>query len=477
MTKTVTLIEGDGVGPEIIHAARRIVEATGAPIQWEVCEAGEKVFNAGLETGVPPETIASLKRTKVGLKGPLQTPVGYGEKSANVTLRAFFETYANVRPVRSIPGVKTPFSDKFIDFVIIRENLEDLYSGIEYLQTPYVAEGLKLITRKGSEKIIRFAFEFARAEGRHKVHCATKANILKLTEGLFKKTFEDISTEYPDIEAHHIIIDNCAHKMVMHPEDFDVIVTTNLQGDIISDLGSGLVGGLGIAPAANIGNEVSIFEAVHGSAPDIAGQNKVNPSAILFSTVLMLRYLKEFDAAHQIEQSLLYTLGVEKAFPQDLDRASTLTTTEFTDLVILNLGNETDFWPSRAYKPLQLPQAKNPHNAVSEKELGVDIFIESPLSAEELGKSLEIIALSSPFILKMISNRGVQVYPASGAIQPDTVDHWRARFLLKNKEIQIKDKDILSFLEVIGSQHKWGHVQKLYAFNDVMGFTKAQGEP
>ncbi len=476
MIKTVTLIEGDGVGPEIIHAAQRVVEATGVKIQWEVCEAGAKVFKKGLATGVPPETIHSLERTKVALKGPLETPVGYGEKSANVTLRALFETYANTRPVRHIPGIQTPFSGRPIDFVVVRENVEDLYAGIEYLQTPSVVEALKLVTVKGSEKIIRFAFELARAEGRKKVHCATKANILKLTEGLFKRVFEDVSKDYSDIEAHHIIIDNCAHQMVVHPEIFDVIVTTNLHGDIISDLASGLVGGLGVAPAANIGDEVSIFEAVHGSAPDITGQNVVNPTAILFSAALMLRHLKEFEAAYLIEQSLLYTLGVQKAFPKDLDKNTTLTTTGFTDIIIQNLGKTTDFWPSRPYKPLQLPHVKNPQEPSSRKEVGVDIYLESTLSPEDLGKNLEDLALSSPFFLKMISNRSVQVYPTLGGIKPDTVDHWRARFFLKEGQEKIKDSDLLGFVERVGQTHRWMHIEKLQEFNGNPAFTKAQGE-
>ncbi len=476
MIKAVSLIEGDGIGPEIIHATQRVVDASGVKIQWELCEAGTKVFKKGLETGIPQETIDSIKRTKVALKGPLETPVGYGEKSANVTLRALFETYANIRPVRQIPGIQTPFSGRHIDFVVVRENVEDLYAGIEYLQTPNVAEALKLISRKGSEKIIRFAFELAQSEGRHKVHCATKANILKLTEGLFKKTFEDVSKDYPNIEAHHIIIDNCAHQMVVRPEAFDVIVTTNLHGDIISDLGSALVGGLGVAPSANIGDEVSIFEAVHGSAPDIAGQNIVNPTAIFFSAVLMLRHLEEFEAAHLIEQSLLYTLGIEKAFSRDLDRTSTLTTSGFTDIIIRNLGKETNFWAIRPYKPLHLEMVKDSSETVPRKEVGVDIYIESTLSPAALGKSLEEISLLSPFFLKMISNRSIQVYPAIGGLNPDTVDHWRARFFLKNKEIQIKDEDILNLIERIGKNHRWMHIEKLNEFNHIPAFTKAQGE-
>jgi isocitrate dehydrogenase len=476
MAKTVTLIEGDGIGPEVTHAAKRIVEATGVKIDWEICEAGAKIFKKGLATGVPQETIDSIKRTKVALKGPLETPVGYGEKSANVTLRALFETYANTRPVRQIPGIHNPYADRKIDFIVVRENVEDLYAGIEYLQTPSVAEGLKLITRKGSEKIIRFAFELARAEGRKKVHCATKANILKLTEGLFKKTFEEVSLDYPDIEALHIIIDNCAHQMVLRPEIFDVIVTTNLHGDIISDLGSGLVGGLGVAPAANIGEEVSIFEAVHGSAPKYTGLNVINPSALIFSAVLMLRHLGEFEAAHLIEQSLLYTLGIEKAFLRDLDKASTLTTTAYTDIVIKNLGKETDFWTPRHYKPLHLTHIKDPDDNIPRKDVGIDVYIESLLTPEALGKSLEKISSDSPFTLKMISNRGLQVYPLLEGVKPDTVDHWRARFFLKDSQKPMSDSDIVSLVEKIGHTYRWMHLEKLFEFNGAPSFTKAQGE-
>jgi isocitrate dehydrogenase len=476
MTKAVTLIKGDGIGPEVIDAARRVIDATGVKIEWEVCEAGAAVFKRGLATGIPQETIDSILRTKVALKGPLETPVGFGEKSANVTLRALFETYANTRPVQGLPGIKTPFTDRTIDFVVVRENLEDLYAGIEYLQTPTVAEGVKLITRSGSEKIIRFAFELARAEGRHKVHCATKANILKLTEGLFKKVFEEVAPDYPEIEAQHLIIDNCAHQLVLHPEIFDVIVTTNLQGDIISDLASGLIGGLGIAPAANIGDHTAIFEAVHGSAPKYAGKNIINPTAVLLSAALMLRHMKEFAAAHAIEQSLLYTFGVEKVFTQDLDKGSPLTTTAFTDRVINNLGYETEFWTRRTYKPLFIPKIKEYTGPTSRKTVGLDIFLESTLSSEALGRSLEDIAASSPFVLKMISNRSVQVYPPNRGINVETVDHWRARFFVKEGSSFTEEEDILTLIAKIGQAHRWMHIEKLYDFNGTLSFTKAQGE-
>lgn len=475
MAKAVTLIEGDGIGPEVVGSAKRVLEEMGVNIHWEVCEAGAVVFKKGLATGVSPETIESIMRTRVVLKGPLETPVGYGEKSANVTLRALFETYANVRPIHQIPGINTPFQNRNIDFVVVRENLEDVYTGIEYMQTPTVAEALKLITRKGSEEIIRFAFELARAEGRKRVHGATKANILKLTEGLFKKVFEAVSLDYPDIESLHLIIDNCAHQMVLHPEIFDVIVTTNLHGDILSDLGSGLVGGLGIAASANIGREAAIFEAVHGSAPRHAGKNTINPTALLFTTVLMLRHLEEFKAANQLEQAILYTLGVQKAFTQDLDKTAPLSTTEFTDAVIQNLGKKTDFWARRPYKPIHLDKPSLPKKKLPQKGVGIDIYIESHLSPEELGKSLEEIALPSPFRLAMISNRGIQVYPTIGGLKPDTVDHWRARFFLK-EEKELKDQELLSFIQTIGDKHRWMHIEKLFEINNAPAFTKAQGE-
>ena len=337
--KLVTLIPGDGIGPEVVAAAQRIIEAAGARIEWEERQAGASVFLQGLATGVPEETIASIRKTRVVLKGPLETPVGFGEKSANVTLRKLFETYGNIRPARELPGIATPYSGRGVDLVIVRENVEDLYAGIEHMQTPGVAQCLKLISRKGCEKIVRLAFELARAEGRTLVHCATKSNIMKLTEGLLKRTFEEIAPEYPDIEAQHIIIDNCAHQLVKRPEQFDVIVTTNMNGDIISDLSSALVGGLGFAPSANLGADVAIFEAVHGSAPKYAGKNVINPTALVLSAVMMLRHLGEFDAAATIEEALLASLEQGKT-TRDIagDEGGALSTTAFTEAVCERLA-------------------------------------------------------------------------------------------------------------------------------------------
>ncbi|MGI8509392.1 MAG: isocitrate/isopropylmalate family dehydrogenase, partial [Gemmatimonadaceae bacterium] len=273
----VTVLSGDGIGPEVVDAALRIIKAAGVPLDPEVHEAGARAFQRGIESGVPKETIESVERTRVVLKGPLETPIGFGNKSANVTLRKLFETFANVRPVRELPGVRTAYTGRNIDIVVVRENVEDLYAGIEHMETPAVAQCLKIISRPGSEKIARFAFAYAVAEGRKKIHCATKSNIMKLTEGMFQHTFEDVAREYPQIDARHILVDNCAHQLAMRPEQFDIILTTNMNGDILSDLTSGLTGGLGFAPSANIGSDVAMFEAVHGSAPDIAGKDLANP--------------------------------------------------------------------------------------------------------------------------------------------------------------------------------------------------------
>ncbi len=475
----VTLIPGDGIGPECIEATRRIIEATGAPIEWDIHHAGASIFKQGLPSGVPQDTIESIQKTRVVLKGPLETPIGFGEKSANVTLRKLFETYGNIRPVRELPGVKTPYSGRNIDLVVVRENVEDLYAGIEYMQTPGVAECLKLISAKGCEKIVRLAFEVARAEGRKTVHCASKSNIMKLTEGLLKKTFEAIAPEYPDIESHHIIIDNCAHQLVKKPEQFDVIVTTNMNGDIISDLSSALIGGLGFAPSANIGNEVAIFEAVHGSAPKYAGKNVINPLAVLLSGVLMLRHLKLFEQASSIENSVFVTLEEGKVLTRDIvgdEKAAS--TTRFTDEIIANLGHSSKNWHVRNYKEVKLPVLKPDIDyvkATSRKVTGVDLFVESGLSADKLGPILEKKVSGSKLKLKMISNRGTKVYPSAGAIT-DCVDHWFCRFIAVDPKEEVSDEIIADLVQKVGKDYRWVHLEKLQEIDGKPGYTKAQGE-
>ena len=472
----VTLIPGDGIGPEVVHATQRVIAAAGVAIAWEECEAGANVFRQGLASGVPEATIDSIARTGIALKGPLETPVGYGEKSANVTLRKLFETYGNIRPVRELPGVQTPYSGRGIDLVVIRENVEDLYAGIEHMQTPDVAQCLKLISRQGCEKIVRLAFAYARTEGRKKVHCATKANIMKFTEGMLKRVFEEIAPEYPEIEAQHIIIDNCCHQLVRHPEQFDVIVTTNMNGDIMSDLTSGLIGGLGFAPSANIGNNVAIFEAVHGSAPKYAGKDTINPTALILSGVLMLRYLQEFAAAAAIEHAVLATLeaGIYTRDVRPDDRA--VGTTAFTDAVIAHLGTSTSGWSIREQHPLEVP--KKPISFTqprSRRTVGVDVFIEADLDPVTLGESIGGIAAATPVHLKMISNRGTKVYPPTAAV-PDCVNHWRCRFIVNDAQEDLTDTALLDLLSRITPHYRWMHVEKLAEFDGVSAYTRAQGE-
>ena len=473
----VTVIPGDGIGPECVRSARRIVEAAGADVEWEEHRAGAEVFKEGLPSGVPAETIESIDRTRVVLKGPLETPVGFGEKSANVTLRKLFETYANVRPVRELPGVTTPYSGRGIDLVVVRENVEDLYAGIEHMQTPGVAQTLKLISRKGCEKIVRFAFELARAEGRKSLACATKANIMKFSEGMLKRTFEDVASEYPDIESWHVIVDNCAHQLVKRPEQFDVIVTTNMNGDILSDLTSALVGGLGYAPSANIGSDIAIFEAVHGSAPKYAGKDVINPTAVIGAAVLMLRYLGEFEAAANIEHAIFVTLEQGKLTGDVVGYDKGTPTSIYTDAIIENLGKRSDNWQVREYQPIRLPQVSARPDFVEATKravVGLDLFVESPLDPETLGLSMKELTDGTNLELKSVSNRGRQVFPSTGA--GDMVDHYACRFIIRENPGDLSDDAVHDLLKRVSTRHRWMHIEKLQEFDGALGFTRAQGE-
>lgn len=472
----VTLIPGDGVGPEVANATRRIIDAAGVKINWEVCEAGAVVFKKGLDSGVPQETIDSIARNRVALKGPLETPVGFGGKSANVTLRKLFETFSNIRPVIEMPGVKTPYSGRGIDLVIVRENVEDLYAGIEHMQSPSVAQCLKLISKPGCEKIARMAFEVARSQGRKTVQCATKANIMKMTEGLLKRTFEEVAKDYPDIESHHIIVDNCAHQLVKKPEQFDVLVMTNMNGDILSDLSSALVGGLGFAPGANIGHDCAIFEAVHGSAPKYAGADRINPTALLFSGVMMLRHLGELEAAERIEQAVWLTL--EKGICTQDVVGGTASTTAYTDAIISHLGQTFAGYIKRPHKAL------NTHfgttlPVVKERSIyGVDVFVETLADLQVVGKHLDELACNTPFALKVIANRGVKVYPTvNQSAAPDVTDASCCRFVWQG-DGAFNDGALLDLLQRISTSEllKWTHVEKLNIINGENGFSKSHGE-
>ncbi|HEX7085043.1 MAG TPA: isocitrate dehydrogenase (NAD(+)) [Vicinamibacterales bacterium] len=332
MSHAVTLIPGDGIGPEVTDAVLRILHVAGVDIDWDRQEAGVAAFER-YRTALPVELLDSVRRTRIALKGPVTTPIGEGFTSVNVGLRKALDLYANLRPVWSLPGVPSRFTD--IDLVIVRENTEDLYSGLEHEVVPGVIESLKIITERASRRITEFAFEYARRHGRRKVTAVHKANIMKLGDGLFLRTARDVARAYTDIEFDERIIDAACMHLVLRPEMFDVLVLPNLYGDIVSDLAAGLVGGLGVVPGANIGTDAAVFEAVHGSAPDIAGKNLANPTALLLSAVLMLRHLGEQDAAARIESALGRVLEAGQVRTRDL--GGTATTSAFTTAICRTL--------------------------------------------------------------------------------------------------------------------------------------------
>ena len=336
MSYTITLIPGDGTGPDVTEAMRRVVEATGVSVGWDVQQAGE-VAMAEHGTPLPEHVLESVRRNRVGIKGPITTPVGSGFRSVNVAIRKALDLYANLRPAKSFPGVRSAFSD--VDLVIVRENTEGLYVGIEHeVIAGEAAEAIRIITRRGSERVVRFAFEYARENGRRQVTAVHKANILKLTDGLFLETARKVASEYPDIAFNDRIVDNMCMQLVQRPEEYDVLVLPNLFGDIVSDLASGLVGGLGVAPGANIGEGIAVFEPVHGSAPKYAGQNKVNPTATIQSAVLMLRYLGETEAADRVEAGIRRVIADGKHVTYDMkpDRndPTAVGTQEMADAII-----------------------------------------------------------------------------------------------------------------------------------------------
>ncbi|MBL8206315.1 MAG: isocitrate/isopropylmalate dehydrogenase family protein [Blastocatellia bacterium] len=332
MKHKITLIPGDGIGTEITSAVVRIIEAAGVQIEWDSFVAGAEALSR-FGDPLPQPVLDSIKQNRVALKGPLTTPVGSGFASVNVRLRKTLDLYANLRPVRSLPGVKTPFGE--LDLVVVRENTEDLYSGLEHVVVPGVVESIKVITEKASTRIAKFAFNYAKQEGRKKVTAIHKANIMKLSDGLFLDCFRKVATENPDIAADDKIVDNACMQLVMRPQQFDILLLENLYGDIISDLAAGLVGGLGIVPGANIGELGAVFEAVHGSAPDIAGMGIANPTAMLQSAILMLRYLNEREAAALIEKALIHTFAVKDVRTKDL--GGTASTMEFTEAVVASM--------------------------------------------------------------------------------------------------------------------------------------------
>jgi isocitrate dehydrogenase len=433
MNKTpITVAYGDGIGPEIMQATLDILAAGGAQLDLETIEIGEKVYLSGNSAGIAPSAWESLRRTKVFLKAPITTPQGGGFKSLNVTTRKVLGLFANVRPcVAYAPFVSTKHPK--MDVVIVRENEEDLYAGIEHQQTPEVVQCLKLISRPGTEKIVRYAFEYARAYGRKKVTCFTKDNIMKQTDGLFHKVFDEVAAEYPDIINEHWIVDIGAAKLADTPEAFDVIVMPNLYGDILSDVAAQIAGSVGLAGSSNIGQEVAMFEAIHGSAPRRAGQNLANPSGLLLGAVMMLVHIGQAEAAEQVHNAWLKTLedGVHTydIFDAEVSREK-VGTKEFAQAVIARMGQKPTTLPAVSYA-----QAKNvafnvtpkPQAPVAIETVGVDIFLRcNDRDPNKLGNALKDYKAGN-MELTMITNRGVKVWP-DGFAETFCTDHWRCRF-------------------------------------------------
>ncbi|OIJ19453.1 isocitrate dehydrogenase [Anaerobacillus alkalidiazotrophicus] len=486
MTKKrhITVAKGDGIGPEIMDATLKILEFSGAEIEPEFIDIGEKVYLSGETSGISEEAWESLRRTKVFLKAPITTPQGGGFKSLNVTIRKTLGLYANIRPNISYdPFVKTKHPN--VDLVIVRENEEDLYAGIEHQQTPEVVQCLKLITRPGSEKIIRYAFEYAVKNNRKKVTCFSKDNIMKLTDGLFHKVFNEISKEYPQIETEHWIIDIGIAKIADTPQDFDVIVMPNLYGDIASDVAAQITGSVGLAGSANIGDHVAMFEAIHGSAPDIAGKGIANPSGLIHGAIMMLVHIGQPEVATKIHNAWLKTLE-DGIFTGDIAKGSaSVGTMEFAEAIIQRLGQQPSAFNPVTYKEIKegeevklefAPQAKDRVKTDVVQELdGVDVFVlNNTLTSNELGEALEKVA-GPEFELVVITNRGVKVYP-NGFPETFTTDHWRCRFQLTSNAPK-NNKDIINLLQRVNEAGiNCIKTENLYKFNGERGYSLGQGQ-
>ncbi len=474
----VTVAYGDGIGPEIMDATLRIITAAGASLDIERIDIGEAIYNRGLSNGIEPASWESLRRTKVFLKAPITTPQGGGFKSLNVTVRKTLGMYANVRPCSSLyPYVAT--KHPHMNVVIVRENEEDVYGGIEHRQTAQVTQCLKLISRPGSERIVRYAFEYARANKRKKVTCFTKDNIMKITDGLFHKVFDEIAAEYPDIEHEHWIVDIGAAKLADTPEAFDVLVMPNLYGDVLSDVAAQMTGSVGLAGSANIGDHCSMFEAIHGSAPRRAGQNLANPSGLLHGAFLMLSHIGQGDVAQRAHNAWLRTIE-DGIHTYDIFKEGTskqkVGTREFADAVIERLGQLPQFLDPVEYAAgAQMDLAARASGAaVAKRHVGVDVFLDGPgATPDDLARRLNGLGVAGAK-LTVISNRGTKVWPAGN---PDTFwsDHWSCRFEGEDggfgpeRVVALLDACARAGLDVIKTEN-------LYTFDGQRGYALAQGQ-
>jgi isocitrate dehydrogenase len=475
----IALAHGDGIGPEIMAATLHVLKEAGAPLEFHEVEIGEKLYLKGIATGIEPQSWQTIRSTKAFLKAPITTPQGGGFKSLNVTVRTTMGLYANVRPcVAYSPFIHTKHPG--MDVVIVRENEEDLYAGIEYRQSPDVYKSLKLISRPGSEKIVRYAFEYARHYGRKKVTCFSKDNIMKISDGLFHKVFDEIAKEYSDIENEHWIVDIGAARLADTPEIFDVIVMPNLYGDILSDVAAQISGSVGIAGSANIGSHGAMFEAIHGSAPRMAGQNRANPSGLLLASIQMLVYLGETAVAERMHNAWLHTIeeGIHTGdiFTKGLSKEQ-VGTKEFANAVIKYLGQKPKQLPVVSYQnatKFEALHAPKPA-AITKRELaGVDVFVYSKDKAESLIKQVTSKEWH-PLAIRMIGNRGVRVWPEG---HPETfcVDQYRLRFMHKDKGFHATPGDVLKTIQgAIDMGLDVVCTENLYTFDGTPAYSSAEG--
>ncbi|WP_240609405.1 isocitrate/isopropylmalate family dehydrogenase [Flavipsychrobacter stenotrophus] len=478
----IAVAKGDGIGPEIMDATLSIIGATGAPLDFEVVDMGKTWYEKGHSSGMTPEAKNTIEQLGVLLKGPMETPKGKGMKSINVTARKMWSTYANKRVFKSLNGVETVFSKAGIpiDITMVRENIEDTYGGIEHMLTEDVALCRRFITRPGSIQVHKYTFEMARKKGAKKVTCGHKANIMKITDGLFLECFYEVAKDYPEIKASDIIVDDLAMKLVSRPNDFEVIVLPNLQGDILSDLCAGLVGGLGFAPSANIGDNVCIFEAVHGSAPDIAGKNIANPTALLISSCMMLRHLGMTHEAIAIENSLYNTLQQGyHTIDFGIGKDKQLNTTEFSQQIIKNLQitNRTDINNLSLTKAQEKREVYQILHTPTKGEAivnGADFFVESTEQPKVIAHKFKD-KLPESMSLIMISNRGTQVYP-DGSLLTDCVDQFRVRIEREPGAPSLTADEILDFAKEISRSIKICSIEWLMMYGGVKSYSLAQGQ-
>ncbi len=481
----IAVAKGDGIGPEIMDAVLNVFKAAKVPLEYDFVDMGKWVFDKGYSNGMTPEAQQTIESLGILFKGPMETPKGKGVKSVNVTARKTWNTYANKRTFQTLHGVDTVFSKAGIpiDITIVRENIEDTYGGIEHMLTHDVALSRRFITRPGSMQVIKYAFEMARMKGARRITCGHKANIMKLTDGLFLEVFYEVAKEYPELNADDVIVDDLCMKLVSKPDLFDVVVLTNLQGDIVSDLCAGLVGGLGFAPSANIGDHISIFEAVHGTAPDIAGKNIANPTALLLSGIGMLRHLGLMETAAIIENALLYTLesGVRTGDFGDKSVAAA-NTTVFADTIIANFGKQPvhqpkPLLPNQPVPPtiykLELNAMMESKEVAQEKIVGVDIFIESNEQPSVVAEKCLQHTLDL-FKLVTVSNRGTQVWP-KGSVFTNLVSQYACRFESVG-EAALTQVDILELYKRLSADFKICSTELLNVWGDKKAYSLAQGQ-